>query len=73
MSPISMKPEGVGDAVDLNSGSQSPGLDNSPHSSSYAFRLLSNLNSLRSSPNNNLCDVEIVAGKGEYCRMISST
>ena len=35
-----------------------------PLSTNYAWRLLNNLNSLRSSPHNNLCDVEIVAGSG---------
>ena len=40
-------------------------LDNISHSPSYAFRLLANLNELRNNKNNNLCDVEIVAGKGK--------
>ncbi len=31
-------------------------------SSGYSKRLLANLNNLRSSPQNNLCDVEIVPG-----------
>ena len=61
-----MKTDGGRDSVELDSsGQQSSELDNSSHSTTYAFRLLANLNELRSNPNNNLCDVEIVAGKGE--------
>ena len=48
----------TGGDVDLDS----PVDDNISHSTNYAFRLLANLNALRSNPNNNLCDVEIVAG-----------
>ena len=59
-----MKSEGKD--VGLNSnGPKDSELDNLSHSTTYAFRLLANLNELRSNSNNNLCDVEILAGKGE--------
>ena len=59
-----MKSEGKG--MNSNDGEQQDSeLDNLSHSTTYAFRLLQNLNELRSNSNNNLCDVEILAGKGE--------
>ena len=68
---LNMKPDrggrdsaGMDVAVD-SSGQQSSELDNISHSTTYAFRLLANLNELRTNSNNNLCDVEIVAGKGK--------
>ena len=61
-----MKPDRGGrDSAGMeSSGQQSSDLDNISHSATYAFRLLANLNELRTNSNNNLCDVEIVAGKG---------
>ena len=63
-----MKPDRGGrDSAGMeSSGQQSSDLDNISHSTTYAFRLLANLNELRTNSNNNLCDVEIVAGKGMY-------
>ena len=61
-----MKPDRVGrDSAGMESNSD---LDNISHSTTYAFRLLANLNELLTNTNNNLCDVEIVAGKGKNCR-----
>ena len=62
-----MKPDRGGrDSAGMDSsGQQSSDLDNISHSTTYAFRLLANLNELRTNSNNNLCDVEIVAGKGK--------
>ena len=63
-----MKPDRGGrDSAGMeSSGQQSSDLDNISHSTTYAFRLLANLNELRTNSNNNLCDVEIVAGKGKH-------
>jgi len=60
-----MKPDRVGrDSAGMeSSGHPSSDLDNISHSTTYAFRLLANLNELLTNTNNNLCDVEIVAGK----------
>ena len=65
-----MKPDRVGrDSAGMeSSGHPSSDLDNISHSTTYAFRLLANLNELLTNTNNNLCDVEIVAGKGKNCR-----
>ena len=65
-----MKPDRVGrDSAGMeSSGHPSSDLDNISHSTTYAFRLLTNLNELLTNTNNNLCDVEIVAGKGKNCR-----
>ena len=63
-----MKPDRVGrDSAGMESPSSD--LDNISHSTTYAFRLLANLNELLTNTNNNLCDVEIVAGKGKNCRL----
>ena len=70
-----MKPDRGGrDSAGMeSSGQQSSDLDNISHSTTYAFRLLANLNELRTNSNNNLCDVEIVAGKGIVIVKIDSS
>ena len=62
-----MKPDRGGrDSAGMeSSGQPASDLDNISHSTTFAFRLLANLNELRTNSNNNLCDVEIVAGKGK--------
>ena len=67
-----MKPDRGGrDSAGMeSSGQPASDLDNISHSTTYAFRLLANLNELRTNSNNNLCDVEIVAGKGNIIAKI---